>query len=134
MSFDLEISNPFTTGFDGQVTNIFTPRLALWRHLRRSILHPPPSRFSWRCRRLCAHLGSSVAVGPIVTRGQVIGEIIQFDGIPAHLRHALGGRRNNVYPGMNLYDYFVSMAGTAIVLHVRFFQDGSAPQVIDYGS
>ncbi|MEV0169421.1 hypothetical protein [Nonomuraea fuscirosea] len=131
MSFDLEISNPFTTGFDGQVTNIFTPRLALWRHLRRSILHPDSPGGAGA---FCAHLGSSVAVGSIVTRGQVIGEIIQFDGIPTHLRHALGGRRNNVYPGMNLYDYFVSMAGTAIALHVRFFQDGSAPQVIDYGS
>lgn len=75
------------------------------------------------------HLRSNVAVGSFVSRGEIIGEVVEFGGIPTHLHLALGERRNNVYAGVNLYDHFMATANTDTVLMVRFFQDGSAPQL-----
>jgi hypothetical protein len=70
----------------------------------------------------------------VVTRGQVIGRIVKFAGIPPHLHLALGERRNNMYNGVDLYDYFKATINTEIVLVVRFFQNGNAPRVVDFRS
>ncbi|HET7782548.1 MAG TPA: M23 family metallopeptidase, partial [Arthrobacter sp.] len=171
-SFDLEISNPFTSdadghfyggpgqgghtgslwtnafgmdlgaprgaqvraAFDGKVTNIFTPNPPSGGFYgdQINIRHNPGSPGG--VGAFYTHLKASVTVGSTVTRGQVIGDIVSFGGIPTHLHLALGERRNNVYTGVDLYDYFRATSNTEIVLIVRFFQDGSAPEVIDFHS
>ncbi|MFI7612852.1 hypothetical protein ACIBP6_16640 [Nonomuraea terrae] len=80
------------------------------------------------------HLDASVSVGSFVSRGDVIGQIIGFGSIPRHLHIALAERVNNVYTGVNLYNLFVAMVNTKIVLAMRFFQNGSAPQGMAFRS
>ncbi|MDA0638360.1 M23 family metallopeptidase [Nonomuraea sp. MCN248] len=172
MAFDIDLSNPFTTGadghfyggpgqgghsgpnwtishgmdlgapvgtqvraaFGGKVTNIFTPGSPSGGIYgdQISIRQDPNSPDG--IGAFYTHLKASVPVGSFVTRGEVIGEIVKFGGIPTHLHLALGERSGNVYTGVDLYDYFMATTNTEITLVVRFFQDGSPPQVIDFRS
>jgi murein DD-endopeptidase MepM/ murein hydrolase activator NlpD len=172
MSFDIEISNPFTSGadelfyggpgqgghvgsswpvafgmdlgapegtevqaaFDGKVTSIFRPSSPSGGIYGDQITVRQNPNSPGGIGAFYTHLDASVSVGSFVSRGDVLGRIIGFGGIPKHLHIALAERVNNVYAGANLYNHFVSTVNTEIVLVVRFFQNGSAPQVIDFRS
>ncbi len=74
-----------------------------------------------------------LAIGSQVTRGDVLGTVYEFGGIPPHLHMAvveiIGGAPNGTYVGVeNLYDLLQSISDSDAVT-VTFPQDGSAPFV-----
>jgi murein DD-endopeptidase MepM/ murein hydrolase activator NlpD len=74
-----------------------------------------------------------LTVGSTIARGDWLGTVLSFDGIPPHLHLALveivGGAPGGQYTGVDLYQLFLGLetmeAGT--VTTVSFAQDGSAP-------
>jgi murein DD-endopeptidase MepM/ murein hydrolase activator NlpD len=76
-----------------------------------------------------------LAIGSVVTRGDVLGEVLRFADIPPHLHLALveiiGGAPAppDKYHGVDLYQFFLDTANTDAVTTVTFPQDGSAPFV-----
>ncbi|MGA5760696.1 M23 family metallopeptidase [Nonomuraea bangladeshensis] len=172
MSFDIELSNPFTSGadelfyggpgqgghmgaswpiafgmdlgapegtealaaFDGKVTSIFRPSSPSGGIYGDQITIRQNPNSPGGIGAFYTHLDTSVSVGSFVSRGDVVGRIIGFGGIPKHLHIALAERVNNVYTGVNLYDHFKATVNTDIILVVRFFQNGNPPQVVDFRS
>jgi murein DD-endopeptidase MepM/ murein hydrolase activator NlpD len=74
-------------------------------------------------------------LGPDVTvsRGDLLGTIFAFGGIPPHLHTALveiiGGAPGGQYTGVDLYQFFLGLEATpaGTVVPVSFNQDGSPP-------
>ncbi|WP_051215625.1 peptidoglycan-binding protein [Granulicoccus phenolivorans] len=73
-----------------------------------------------------------LAAGSQVSRGDFLGRILVFGGIPAHLHMALveiiGGAPNGRYLGVDLYNTFLTTPGPWTV---TFAQDGTPPTVAD---
>jgi murein DD-endopeptidase MepM/ murein hydrolase activator NlpD len=78
---------------------------------------------------------SGLAAGSRVSRGDLLGTVHSFGGIPPHLHLALveiiGGAPRGRYKGVNLYSFFLTMAAdkTEAVRSVTFNQNGSPPTV-----
>lgn len=78
---------------------------------------------------------SGLSVGSQVSRGDLLGKVYSFAGIPPHLHLALveiiGGAPSGRYMGVDLYSLFLGMAGdkTGAARSVTFNQDGSPPTV-----
>ncbi|WP_084510489.1 peptidoglycan DD-metalloendopeptidase family protein [Nocardia lijiangensis] len=77
---------------------------------------------------------AGLSVGSSVSRGDLLGTIFHFDGIPSHLHFALveivGGLPGGTYVGVdNLYDLLLSLhePGGDGVASVTFNQDGTPP-------
>ena len=74
-----------------------------------------------------------LAVGSVVARGDVLGEVFAFGRISAHLHMAvveiIGGAPGGQYRGVDLYRYFLDAANTGDVATVTFPQDGTPPTV-----
>jgi murein DD-endopeptidase MepM/ murein hydrolase activator NlpD len=74
-----------------------------------------------------------LTVGSTVSRGDWLGRVFSFDGIPAHLHLALveivGGLPGGSYQGVDLYGHFVDSANNDSVASVAFAQDGTPPVV-----
>lgn len=72
-----------------------------------------------------------LGVGSTVNRGDPLGTIASFGGIPSHLHLALveiiGGAPSGQYKGVNLYSFFIDLANSDEVRTVTFRQDGSPP-------
>jgi len=84
----------------------------------------------------CTHLTDTPAglgVGSNVSRGDYLGVIHEFGGIPPHLHLALveiiGGAPGGQYQGVDLYQLFLDLETSEpdTVVPVTFWQDGSAP-------
>lgn len=79
------------------------------------------------------NLAPGLAVGSWVSRGDTLGEVVSFDGIPAHLHLALveiiGGLPGGHYEGVDLYQFFLDSADSDIPATVAFMQDGSPPNL-----
>lgn len=73
------------------------------------------------------------AVGSTVSRGDLLGNVLAFDGISPHLHLALveivGGAPGGQYTGVDLYPFFLDLevAEPGTVSTVSFPQDGSPP-------
>lgn len=71
--------------------------------------------------------------GSVVARGDLLGTVYPFAGIPPHLHLALveivGGMPGGTYTGVNLYQFFLDLEKTdpGTVVSVTFPQDGSPP-------
>jgi murein DD-endopeptidase MepM/ murein hydrolase activator NlpD len=71
--------------------------------------------------------------GSQVERGDFLGTVISFGGIPPHLHLALveiiGGAPNGQYVGVNLYQFFIDLETTYAgeCVPVTFMQDGTPP-------
>jgi murein DD-endopeptidase MepM/ murein hydrolase activator NlpD len=78
-------------------------------------------------------LAPELATGSSVSRGDRLGRVFTFQGIPAHLHLALveivGGLPGGSYTGVDLYGYFVDSANSDLVASVEFAQDGTPPVV-----
>jgi murein DD-endopeptidase MepM/ murein hydrolase activator NlpD len=76
-------------------------------------------------------LPPDLTVGSEVARGDVLGTVFSFNGIPPHLHIALveiiGGLPGGTYQGVDLYSLFLQTANTDVVTSVIFMQDGSPP-------
>jgi murein DD-endopeptidase MepM/ murein hydrolase activator NlpD len=74
---------------------------------------------------------SDLAVGSVVSRGEPMGSVFSFGGIPAHLHLALveivGGLPGGAYQGVDLYQLFLDITGSELIGRVTFQQDGSPP-------
>jgi murein DD-endopeptidase MepM/ murein hydrolase activator NlpD len=76
---------------------------------------------------------AELAPGATVSRGDLLGTVYPFGGIPPHLHMALveiiGGAPAGQYTGVDLYQFFLNLEGSegGIVVPVTFNQDGSAP-------
>ncbi|GAA0938220.1 hypothetical protein [Nonomuraea longicatena] len=74
---------------------------------------------------------SEIAVGSQISRGDLLGTIMSFDGIPSHVHAALveiiGGAPNGQYQGVDLYQTILNLADSTVT--VTFAQDGSPPTV-----
>ena len=72
-----------------------------------------------------------LAVGSSVSRGDLLGTVFSFGGIPPHLHLALveiiGGLPGGQYQGVDLYQLFLDSANSDTVSVVTFNQDGSPP-------
>ena len=72
-----------------------------------------------------------LAVGSSVSRGDLLGTVFSFGGIPAHLHLALveiiGGLPGGQYQGVDLYQLFLDSVNSNTVSVVTFNQDGSPP-------
>jgi len=72
-----------------------------------------------------------LAVGAQVSRGDPLGTVYGFAGIPPHLHLALveiiGGAPNGTYQGVDLYQFFLDTLNTDDVTAVEFHQDGTPP-------
>ncbi|WP_127127351.1 peptidoglycan-binding protein [Georgenia sp. SYP-B2076] len=75
------------------------------------------------------HVPPSLAVGSAVARGDVLGTVLAFDGIPPHLAlvEIIGGAPGGQYRGVDLYQLFLDSALSETVTPVTFMQDGSPP-------
>ncbi len=72
-------------------------------------------------------LGEGITENAIITRGQVVGEVVEVPGIPAHLHFAIAERRSGTNFGVDIFDLLLATANTSDVLTLTFSQDGSAP-------
>jgi murein DD-endopeptidase MepM/ murein hydrolase activator NlpD len=78
---------------------------------------------------------AGLSLGSRVSRGDLLGKVYSFAGIPPHLHLALveiiGGAPGGTYKGVDLYKLFLDMAAdkTAAPRSVTFNQDGSPPTV-----
>lgn len=74
---------------------------------------------------------AGLGVGSVIRRGDPLGTVYAFAGIPPHLHLALveiiGGAPNGQYQGVDLYQHFLDTADTDTVMSVTFMQDGSPP-------
>ncbi len=74
-----------------------------------------------------------LTIGSVVCRGDFLGEVFAFAGIPPHLHLALveivGGLPGGQYHGVDLYRHFLDSANTSDVATVTFAQDGTPPTV-----
>ncbi|NGN95583.1 M23 family metallopeptidase [Nocardioides sp. KC13] len=75
----------------------------------------------------------TLAQGGAVSRGEVIGEVFEFGGIPGHVHMAVceifGDVATGQRVGVDLHDLFVALSGTDETATVTFFQEsGRAPQ------
>ena len=74
-----------------------------------------------------------LGVGSTVARGDLLGTVMAFGGIPPHVHVALveivGGLPGGAYTGVDLYQFFLDLekADPGTVVPVTFAQDGSAP-------
>jgi len=74
-----------------------------------------------------------LGVGSAVARGDLLGTVTSFGGIPPHVHLALveivGGLPGGTYTGVDLYQSFLDLekAEPGTVVSVTFAQDGSAP-------
>jgi murein DD-endopeptidase MepM/ murein hydrolase activator NlpD len=75
-----------------------------------------------------------LGVGSSVARGEYLGTVHKFGGIPPHLHLALveiiGGAPGGQYVGVDLYQFFLNLqtADPSAVVPVQFWQDGSPPE------
>jgi murein DD-endopeptidase MepM/ murein hydrolase activator NlpD len=80
-----------------------------------------------------ADVPAGLGVGSSVSRGDLLGTVFSFGGIPPHLHLALveivGGLPGGQYQGVDLYRFFLDLesAGSGTVVPVTFAQDGSPP-------
>jgi murein DD-endopeptidase MepM/ murein hydrolase activator NlpD len=78
---------------------------------------------------------SDLGVGTTVNRGDLLGTVASFGGIPSHLHLALveiiGGAPSGQYKGVDLYSFFIDLANSGGASTVTFFQDGSPPAPSD---
>ncbi|KAA0780914.1 M23 family metallopeptidase [Bacillus sp. TE8-1] len=80
---------------------------------------------------------SGISVGTTVSRGDLLGRVHRFGGIPPHLHLALveiiGGAPGGQYVGVDLYQLFLDLesAEPGTVIPVKFWQDGSAPSIVE---
>lgn len=74
---------------------------------------------------------SDLQVGSVLSRGEPMGRVFAFGGIPAHLHLALveivGGLPGGTYQGVDLYQLFLDITGSELLGRVTFAQDGSGP-------
>ncbi|AZN41640.1 M23 family metallopeptidase [Paenibacillus albus] len=76
---------------------------------------------------------AEIAVGTTVARGDVLGRVHSFGGIPPHLHLALveiiGGAPGGQYVGVDLYQLFLDLESSepGTVVPVTFSQDGTNP-------
>ena len=74
-----------------------------------------------------------LAAGSSVSRGDLLGTVFGFGGIPPHLHLALveiiGGLPGGQYQGVDLYQFFLDSANSDSISVVTFNQDGSPPVV-----
>lgn len=76
---------------------------------------------------------AGIAAGTTVSRGDLLGRVHRFGGIPPHLHLALveiiGGAPGGQYVGVDLYQLFLDLesAEPGTVVPVTFWQDGSNP-------
>lgn len=79
-----------------------------------------------------AGVPSGLTVGSQVSRGDLLGTVFSFGGIPPHLHMALveiiGGAPGGVYQGVDLYQTMLSLSDSSSIT-VSFNQDGSPPTV-----
>ena len=74
-----------------------------------------------------------LGVGSTISRGDLLGTIFPFAGIPPHAHIAMveiiGGAPNGQYDGFDLYQFFLGLEGQSLdtVVTVTFNQDGSPP-------
>lgn len=79
---------------------------------------------------------AGIAAGTTVYRGDLLGRVHRFGGIPPHLHLALveiiGGAPGGQYVGVDLYNLFLDLesAEPGKVVPVTFWQDGSDPTPI----
>ncbi|MFI5825484.1 peptidoglycan-binding protein [Streptomyces rishiriensis] len=74
---------------------------------------------------------AGLTVGSSVARGDLLGRVHAFAGIPPHLHLALveiiGGLPGGQYQGVDLYQLFLDTANSGAVTPITFNQDGSPP-------
>ncbi|MFI6959873.1 M23 family metallopeptidase [Nocardia sp. NPDC050408] len=70
-----------------------------------------------------------IAIGTAVTRGQVLGAIVSFGGIPRHLHLAIAERRDGTNFGVDLYQAFKDTINSATLIDIEFQQNGNSPSV-----
>jgi murein DD-endopeptidase MepM/ murein hydrolase activator NlpD len=79
---------------------------------------------------------AGLGVNSVVARGDFLGRVHRFGGIPPHLHLALveiiGGAPGGQYLGVDLYEFFLWLesAEPETVVPIQFWQDGSAPEPI----
>ncbi|MEV6395469.1 peptidoglycan DD-metalloendopeptidase family protein [Streptomyces sp. NPDC051907] len=77
---------------------------------------------------------SALAIGSTVSRGDRLGDVMAFPGVPTHVHWALveiiGGLPGGTYKGVNLHGSFVAATRSDSTLAVTFHQNGSAPAAI----
>jgi murein DD-endopeptidase MepM/ murein hydrolase activator NlpD len=80
------------------------------------------------------NLPAGLGVGTTINRGDYLGTIHKFGGIPPHLHLALveiiGGAPSGQYVGFDLYQLFLDLeaADPSTVVPIQFWQDGTAPE------
>lgn len=77
-------------------------------------------------------LPDGLGPGSQITRGEVLGRVIDVPG-STHLHLALVEIANGEYHGVDLYNQFLSTAGTSDVFTVTFPQDGVTPPSVSGG-
>ncbi len=73
-----------------------------------------------------------IVPGAQISRGDFLGAVVASPAAP-HLHLALVEISGGTYTGVNLYQWFIATANSAAVGVVRFFQDGSPPQIDGMG-
>jgi Peptidase family M23 len=74
-----------------------------------------------------------LAIGSTISRGDQLGTVFAFGGIPPHVHTALveiiGGLPGGQYQGVDIYQFFLDLesADPGTVVPVTFMQDGSPP-------
>ncbi|MFG1953483.1 peptidoglycan DD-metalloendopeptidase family protein [Micromonospora sp. NPDC048830] len=127
---------PVYAAFDGHITRFqpHNPAQDNGRVYGAQIFMRSPNDMMGGFYTHLTNLPDGLGVGSTVARGDFLGTIHRFGGIPPHLHLALveiiGGAPNGQYQGFDLYQFFLGLqtADPSTVVPVQFWQDGRPPE------
>ncbi|MFD5555060.1 M23 family metallopeptidase [Streptomyces sp. NPDC127068] len=138
-SFGMDLGAPVGTTvravFDGEVTDFKLPAGTsteyghqIWVRAKTTDLVPTaPGGVGIFYTHLQADPG--IAIGVTVHRGDPIGSVVSFPGVPVHLHCAIAERRGGTNFGVDLYADFKATINSTTEMNVLFPQDGTAAKV-----
>ncbi|MGJ4893232.1 peptidoglycan DD-metalloendopeptidase family protein [Bradyrhizobium sp. HKCCYLRH3099] len=138
MDIGAEEGTPVYAAFDGHITKFkpHDPATDSGRVYGAQIFMRAPNDMMGGFYTHITDVPDGLGVNSVVSRGDYLGRVLQFSGIPAHLHLALveiiGGAPGGQYLGVDLYQFFLNLETSEpdTIVPVQFSQDGSPPEPV----
>jgi murein DD-endopeptidase MepM/ murein hydrolase activator NlpD len=138
MDIGAEQGTPVYAAFDGHITRFqpHDPAADSGRVYGAQIFMRAPNEMMGGFYTHITDVPDGLGVDSVVSRGDLLGRVHRFAGIPPHLHLALveiiGGAPGGQYLGVDLYEFFLRLqpAEPDTVVPIQFWQDGTPPEPI----
>jgi murein DD-endopeptidase MepM/ murein hydrolase activator NlpD len=138
MDLGADEGTPVYAAFDGHVTRFqpHDPASDSGRVYGAQIFMRAPNDMMGGFYTHLTDVPAELSVNSVVSRGDFLGRVYKFGGIPPHLHLALveiiGGAPGGQYIGVDLYQFFLGLETSepGTVVSVQFSQDGLPPEPV----